>query len=63
MPATNAISERLFSALERRKTYLSSTTRDAILNHHMILHVHKDGTDVPTLVDVANDFVGKKAIV
>ena len=30
------------------------------LNHHMMLHVHKDGTDAPTLVDVANDFVGEK---
>ena len=26
----------------------------------MMLHVHKDGTDAPTLVDVANDFVGEK---
>ena len=25
-----------------------------------MLHVNKDGTDAPTLVDVANDFVGKK---
>ena len=23
-----------------------------------MLHVHKDGTDAPTLVDVANDFIG-----
>ena len=26
----------------------------------MMLHVHKDKTDVLTLVDVANDFVGEK---
>ena len=25
-----------------------------------MLHVHNDGTDAPTLVDVANDFVGEK---
>ena len=25
----------------------------------MMLHVHKDGTDTPTLVDVANDFNGE----
>ena len=25
-----------------------------------MLHVNKDGTDAPTFVDVANDFVGKK---
>ena len=42
---------------------MSSTTGDAILNHHMMLHVHMDGTDAPTLVDVANDFVEEKAIV
>ena len=60
MPATNAVGERSFSALRRGKTYLSSTTGDSRLNHHMMLHVHKDETDVPTLVDVANDFVGKK---
>ena len=26
----------------------------------MMLHVHKERTDVLTLVDVANDFVGEK---
>ena len=26
----------------------------------MMLRVHKDGTDAPTLVDAANDFVGEK---
>ena len=39
---------------------MSSTTGDSRLNHHMMLHVHKDGTDAPTLVDVGNDFVGEK---
>ena len=59
MPATNAISERSFSALKRVKTYLRSTTGDSRLNHLMMLHVHKDRTDAITLVDVANDFVGE----
>ena len=63
MPAINAVGERSISALRQGKTYLSSTTGDSRLNHHMMLHVHKDGTDAPTLVDVANDFVGEKAIV
>ena len=63
MPAINAVGERSVSALRLGKTYLSSTTGDSRLNHHMMLHVHKDGTDAPTLVDVANDFVGEKAIV
>ena len=30
------------------------------LNHLMMLHVYKDRPDALTLVDVANDFVGKK---
>ena len=60
MPATNAVVERWFSALRQGKTYLSSTTGDSKLNHYMILHVHKDGTDAPTLVDAANDFVREK---
>ena len=50
MPATNAVGER---------TYLRSTTGDSRLNH-LMLHVHKDRKDAPTLVDVANDFVGEK---
>ena len=60
MSATNAVSERSFSALTRMKTYLRSTTGDSRLNHLMMLHVHKDRTDALTLVDVANDFVGEK---
>ena len=60
MPATNAVSERSFSALKRVKTYLRSTTGDSRLNNLMMLHVHKDRTDALTLVDVANDFVGEK---
>ena len=60
MPATNAVGKRSFSALMRGKTYLSLTTGDSRLNHHMMLHVHKDGTDAPTLVNVANDFVSEK---
>ena len=33
MPATNAVSERSFSALKQVKMYLCSTTRDSRLNH------------------------------
>ena len=40
MPATNAVSERSFSALKRVKTYLRSTTGKGRLNHLMLLHVH-----------------------
>ena len=42
MPATNASSERSFSALKRVKTYLRSSTTDHRLNHLLILHVHQE---------------------
>ena len=60
MPASSAVGERSFSALRRGKTYLNSTTGESRVNHYMMLHVHEDGTDAPTLVDVANDFVVEK---
>ena len=58
MPATNAISERSFSALKQVKKYLHSTTGDSRLNHLMMLHVHNNRTDALILVDIAIDFVG-----
>ena len=54
MPATNATSERSFSALCRVKSYLRSTMGQQRLNNLMVLHVHKD---LLNLVDVANDYV------
>ena len=45
MPATNATSERSFSAMRRVKSYLRSTMTQERLNHLMLLHVHKDLTD------------------
>lgn len=57
MPATNASSERSFSALRRVKTYLRSTMTQSRLNHLMILHVHKEHTDKLDLIKVACDFV------
>ena len=45
LPATNAVSERSFSALRRVKTYLRSTMKQSRLNSIMVLHVHKDKTD------------------
>ena len=57
MPATNAGSERSFSAVRRIKSYLRSTMSQQRLNHLMLLHVHKDRTDGLDLVDVANDFI------
>jgi len=57
MPATSAVGERSFSALRQGKTYLSSTTGDSRLKHLIMLHLQKT-EDAPTLVDVANDFIG-----
>ena len=57
MPATNAISQRSFSAMKRVRTYLGSTTSDGRLNHLMVLHVYKDRTDSFKMVEVVNAFV------
>ena len=58
MPATNAESERSFSAVRRIKSYLRSTMSQQRLNHLiMVLHVHSDHTDKLNLVDVANKFI------
>ena len=56
-PATNATSERSFSALRRVKSYLQSTMKQQRLNHVMMMHIHKEQTDALDLIDVGNDFV------
>ena len=55
MPATNATSERSFSALRRVKRYLRSTMLQERLNYLMLLHVHKDRTDMLCLKSAVND--------
>ncbi len=57
MPATNAQSERSFSAVRRVKTYLRLTTTQQRLNNLMVLHVHKSCTDALDLFAVANEFI------
>ena len=57
MPATNAMSERTFSALKRIKTYLRRTMMQARLNHLMIMHYHQDATDGLNMADVGNDYI------
>ena len=59
MLATNAVSERTFSALRRVKTYLRSTMTQARLNHLMILDVHRELTDTLELIETANEFVSR----
>ena len=58
MPATNATSERSFSALRKVKSYLRSTMLQERLNYPMLLHVHKDRTDMLCLKSAMIDFVG-----
>lgn len=57
MPATNASSERSFSALRRVKTYLRATMKQERLNYLMLLHIHKDKTDALNLKSLLNEFV------
>ena len=57
LPATNATSERSFSALRRIKSYLRSTMTQARLNHLMILHYHQDITDSLDLNSIANEYI------
>ena len=60
-PATNAESERIFSALKRVKTYLRSTMGEKRLSGLMALHVHKEETDLINIIDAANNFTTKKS--
>ncbi len=57
LPATNATSERSFSALRRIKSYLRSTMTQARLNHLMILHYHQDMCDSLELKAVADEYI------
>lgn len=59
LPATNATSERSFSAMRRVKYYLRSTMGQERLNHLMVLHVHKSETDSLDLIQIANTFVSR----
>ena len=60
IPATNASSERTFSALRRIKTYLRTTMTQARLNHLMMLHIHCEETDSLDLKAVAKEFIQRK---
>ena len=61
LPATNATSERSFSALRRIKSYLRNTMSQARLNHLMILHYHQDTCmcDKLDLKSIANEYIRK----
>ena len=57
MPATNAVSERSFSAMRRLYTYTRTNMSQSRLNPMMILHVHKTKADSLSLINIANEFV------
>ena len=59
-PATNAESERIFSALKRVKTYLRSTMGSNRLHALMLMHVHKNILNKINLANVANEFVNRR---
>ena len=60
MPATNATSERSFSALRRIKSYLRATMSQERLNSLLTLHIHKENTLKLNLADIGSDFVSAK---
>ena len=55
-PATNAVSERRFSAIKRLKAACLSTMSDPRLNNLMILHINRG--ILPSTVDIVNEFIG-----
>jgi len=59
MPATNAASERSFSALRRLKTWLRTTTTQSRLNWCMLLHIHKERNNALSLTSVGNKFISR----
>ena len=57
MPASNATSERSFSALRRIKTYLRTTMSQERLNNLMILFVHRDSLEQIDLNIIGEKFI------
>ena len=53
MPATNALSERSYSALRRIKNCLRSTMTHKWMNNLMLMSVYKEDADNLNLIDVA----------
>ena len=57
MPATNAVSERSFSAMRRLKTYLRSTMSQSRLNHVMLLNINRGKVDQLDINVIADQFI------
>ena len=56
LPATNAVSERSFSAMRHTKSYLRTTMTQQRFNSIMLLHINKDYTDKIDLNVLCNEF-------
>ena len=56
IPISTATAERSFTSLRRIKTFLRSTMTEVRLNNVLLLHAHKDQTDVLNLLDIAETF-------
>ena len=54
---TSATAEHTFSTLRRLKDYLRSSMSQERLNHIIILHTHKDRTDMIKLEETVEEFV------
>ena len=57
MPASNATSERSFSAMRRIKTYLRNSMTQNRLNHTMCINVHSEKVDSIDLKLLLNEFI------
>ena len=60
MPATNATSERSFSAMRQVKSYLRTTMTQKRLIHLMLMHIHRDWLDKLDLKCITNEFCAAK---
>ena len=59
IPATNATSERSFSALQHLKCYLGTTKQQERLNYLMLLDVHKKRTDALDMQALLTESIGE----
>ena len=57
MPATNAVSERSFSATRHLKTYLRSSMHQSRLNHVMLLNINREKVHQLDIDVIADEFV------
>ena len=58
VPVRSATAEKTFSFLRRLKNYLRETMSQERLNNLLLLHIHKDRTDIPNMYKIAEEFAG-----